>query len=66
MMPDLKKAFNRYSFFLILLLGVVLRFYQIGKRDFWYDEAFTGIAVKERFGDMISMIINPDLSGTIF
>jgi len=58
MMPDLKKAFNRYSFFLILLLGVVLRFYQIGKRDFWYDEAFTGIAVKERFGDMISMIIN--------
>jgi uncharacterized membrane protein len=28
------------------------------KRDFWYDEAFTGIAIKESFSGMISMIIN--------
>jgi hypothetical protein len=36
-----------------LILAAGLRIYQINDRDFWYDEAFTGIAVRERFHDMM-------------
>ena len=50
--------FERYWIWLILILAAALRVYQINDRDFWYDEAFTGIAVKERFHDMMTMIIN--------
>jgi hypothetical protein len=42
---------------LILLGASVLRFLRIDNRDFWYDEAFTGVAIKERFWGMIDMII---------
>ena len=42
----------------ILILAASLRFTGLVKRDLWYDEAFTGVAVKEKFTDMISMIIN--------
>ena len=42
----------------ILILSAALRVYRINDRDFWYDEAFTGIAVRERFHDMMAMIIN--------
>lgn len=48
---------EKYSIYFILLLASVLRLFHLGKRDFWYDEAFTGIAVKEKFSDMMSMII---------
>lgn len=48
---------ENYSINLILLLAAILRLFHIDKRDFWYDEAFTGIAVKEKFSDMMSMII---------
>jgi len=47
-----------YYLWLILILASALRLYQIALRDFWYDEAFTGVAVKEKFSDMIQMIIN--------
>jgi len=30
--------------------------HQIAKRDFWYDEAFTGVAIKESFSSMLRMI----------
>lgn len=42
----------------ILALATVIRFTGLVRRDFWYDEAFTGVAVKENFHDMIQMIIN--------
>jgi uncharacterized membrane protein len=42
----------------ILLLATVTRFTGLVRRDFWYDEAFTGVAIKENFHDMIAMIIN--------
>jgi len=50
--------FEKYWIWLILILAAGLRIYQINDRDFWYDEAFTGIAVKERFHDMMTLIIN--------
>ena len=42
----MKKILEKYSLVIILLLATVLRLFQIGKRDFWFDEAFTGIVVK--------------------
>jgi uncharacterized membrane protein len=42
----------------ILFLASIIRFTDLVKRDFWYDEAFTGVAVKESFSNMITMIVN--------
>ena len=44
--------------YIILFLAAALRFGNLDIRDFWYDEAFTGVAVKENFSGMIKMIIN--------
>ena len=49
---------EKYMILVILLLASVIRFTGLVKRDFWYDESFTGIAVKESFHDMVVMIIN--------
>lgn len=49
---------EKYYIYLILALGLVLRLRNILNRDFWYDEAFTGIVVKENFGEMIRLTIN--------
>lgn len=49
---------NRYIILVILLFASVVRFTGLLRRDFWYDEAFTGVAVRETLRDMISMIIN--------
>ena len=49
---------EKYSIWAILVLAACIRFTGLVKRDFWYDEAFTGVAVKENFHDMIQMIIN--------
>jgi len=47
-----------YYLWLILILAAVLRLQNLAYRDFWYDEAFTGVAVKEKFSGMIQMIID--------
>jgi uncharacterized membrane protein len=47
-----------YYLWLILALASILRLRDLAYRDFWYDEAFTGVAVKENFNNMIQMIIN--------
>jgi uncharacterized membrane protein len=51
------KSNKEYSIYLIVILGAIPRLYQIAKRDFWYDEAFTGVAIKESFNNMLRMII---------
>lgn len=56
-MEKTKILFEKYSIYLILLAASILRFLKIDRRDFWYDEAFTGVAIKERFWGMIDMII---------
>lgn len=48
---------KKYLISTIILLGSILRLYRIAKRDFWYDEAFTGVAVKESFHNMLQMTI---------
>jgi uncharacterized membrane protein len=57
-LEKIKIFLQPYYLMIILSLAAVLRFSGLLKRDFWYDEAFTGIAVKENFHDMIVMIIN--------
>lgn len=52
------QQYQKYYIWLILALAVANRFTGLVKRDFWYDEAFTGVAVKEKFWDMIVMTIN--------
>ncbi|HWQ60022.1 MAG TPA: glycosyltransferase family 39 protein [Candidatus Fimivivens sp.] len=47
---------GRYASWIIIALGTALRFYKLAEPDFWYDEAFTGVALKERFSDMLVMI----------
>jgi len=54
----LHTQYHRHYIWLILALAVTNRFTGLVKRDFWYDEAFTGVAVKEKFWDMIVMTIN--------
>lgn len=54
----IKFVWNRHGIWAILILAAALRFRGLGSRDLWYDEAFTGVAVKEDFQSMIAMIIN--------
>lgn len=54
----IKYNIDKFGIWMILLTASALRFTGLVKRDLWYDEAFTGVAVKERFSDMITMIIN--------
>jgi len=58
----MKKIFNifieKYLFFLILILATCLRIFHIAERDFWYDEAFTGITIRDSFSGMMKIIVN--------
>ena len=58
MFKKMHLKFNKYYIYLILLLGAFLRFRNILNRDFWYDEAFTGVTVKANFWEMIRITIN--------
>jgi uncharacterized membrane protein len=40
----------------IVLIGTVLRFQQLTTTDLWYDEAFTGITVRQTWSDMFDII----------
>lgn len=41
----------------LVILAVVLRLHNVGARDFWYDEAFTGITVQAPFEQMIGFLM---------
>ena len=55
---------EKYLIYPILISALFLRVLDIGKRDFWYDEAYTGIVVKQNFPDMmkdLAMDVHPPL-----
>lgn len=53
----MKKFFPTIIMALVTILAVILRYTPIiWQRDFWYDEAFTGILLKEPWGQMNQMI----------
>jgi len=49
---------EKYLFFAILILASFLRIIHITMRDFWYDEAFTGITIRDSFSGMMQIIKN--------
>lgn len=57
-LSKIKLIIDKFGIWIIILLASFLRFRGLVNRDLWYDEAFTGVAVKENFSDMITMIIN--------
>jgi uncharacterized membrane protein len=40
---------RNYSLIVVLLLAAGLRLYQIGQAQFWYDEAFSGLVMRQSF-----------------
>ncbi len=53
----MKKFFPAIILTLLTFLAMILRYTPIiWQRDFWYDEAFTGILLKASWGDMNQMI----------
>lgn len=57
-MKNIQKSIEKYGIWVIVVMAAVIRFTGLTKRDFWYDEAFTGIAVKESWQGMLAMITN--------
>lgn len=49
---------KKYHLAFILFCGAVLRLNGIKSRDFWFDEAFTGILLREPWGRMMEIIIS--------
>lgn len=49
---------EKYLIYVILFVASILRLNNISERDFWCDEAFTGIFIKENFFGMMNMIIS--------
>lgn len=52
-----KKQVYYILLFLIIFLSVFLRFHKITYRDFWYDEAFTGVIIKWDWHTMMNGLI---------
>jgi len=52
----LKSHIERWALAYILSVAAILRLVQLGKRDFWVDEAFTGIAIRESWSGMMTIL----------
>jgi 4-amino-4-deoxy-L-arabinose transferase-like glycosyltransferase len=52
------KAFPYFALGFFLLIGALLRILPLEARDFWYDEAFTGILIRMPFPEMMTSIIH--------
>lgn len=47
---------ERWMFPLVLLLGFFLRIWEFARRDFWYDEAYTAIIVRDSVHGMLTQL----------
>lgn len=56
--PKLKQLWPLFALFGILILGISLRITLLETRDYWYDEAFTGVTVRQDFAEMNQIIVN--------
>ncbi len=58
-MKKIKQHYNKIIVGIILLIAIILRFLPMfWRRDFWYDEAFTGIITRMSWSDMWWMIFH--------
>lgn len=55
--PSLKKLWPAFALVAILILGITLRIQGIDQRDYWYDEAFTGVTVRQELPKMMEIIV---------
>ncbi len=60
------KSWPIVALILITLLGIYLRLRQISSTDLWYDEAFTGIAVKSSWTEMFKIVAQDRLHPPLF
>ena len=51
---------------IILVIALVLRFLEIGRTSFWYDEAFTGDTIKLSWKDMFVVIAKDKVHPPLF
>lgn len=55
----MKKKYHLIILFLILVMAAIIRFNpSLNSKDYWYDEAFTGILLKQPFPEMNQMIFD--------
>ncbi len=54
--PTLKRLWPAFALFLILILGISLRINGIDQRDYWYDEAFTAVTIRQEIPKMNEII----------
>lgn len=53
---SLKRLWPAFALVLILILGISLRIQGIDQRDYWYDEAFTAVTIRQEFPKMMEII----------
>lgn len=55
-MSRLQNKLPFVAFLTVLLLGVISRLNLIAANNFWYDEAFSGVLIREDWGNMLRII----------
>ena len=46
-----------FGLILVTLLGVLLRFKGLNYREFWYDEAYTGLTIARNWSEMYALLL---------
>ena len=57
-----QRSFEFFAIVVICLLALVLRLWGLNNKEFWYDEAYTGIMVKlpvEKLGELLVFDVHP-------
>lgn len=51
------KAHSKYYLAFIVVIAAILRFHNLCAREFWYDEAFTSILIKQPWSSFFNLIL---------
>lgn len=66
MIDKLKKNISWVLLGVISILGLIARLNLINKSSFWYDEAFSGVLVKQDFSSIVRIIIEDKVHPPIY
>lgn len=55
--PKLTALWPAFILAAAVIIGISLRINDIETRDYWYDEAFTGVTIRQPFDEMMGIII---------
>ena len=59
-LKDISRVLHKPQFLAVLVvtaIGAFLRFYNLTQREFWYDEAFSGLLVREKWSSMFELAL---------